>query len=800
MRLEMVNFGPFRQPAAVDFEDAELFAFVGPTGAGKSTVIDAICFALYGSVPRYDDQRLVGQAVSMNANEAKVAFTFDVSGLRYVAARVVRRAKDGKVTTKEARLERTVDGKVETVAGNVREMNDEIVKVLGLTFDHFTRSVVLPQGAFARFLHDKPSERQELLVHLLDLGRYSEMARRARSRAVELDAGAKLAEERLAALAFATEETLAAADERIAQVASLAAAVTAAAPEIAELEAAVSAARRDHDVAQALATALAAIEVPAVLEDVLALRRDASMAVDAAADALERAEAAHASATSDPAATADRAQLLAAIAAHDQHAVAQQDVAVAAEARREAEVMSTTAVDGLAMAEASRSGAVAELEALRLAHTAHALSLHLTVGEPCPVCTQEVASVPKTKTPAALSKAEKSVAAAEKAERDARAIGDRAGKALAAAEARHAAALAQLDRIAATLVDGGGRDELEARLALAQTAQKAVVAAREAEAKARKALDQARADLATAEQRLGKGWALFDRQRDSVASLSPPPPDRLDLEGSWKALTEWAAQRAPEVAGRAGELSARIASAGAAASARLDAVRALATSTGVDAPPDVSLDRLRDTAAHAFAGARAERDRVNAAIAERSGLEASLGSTISAAQVARELGRLLDARNFERWLVAEAAHQLCVGASLVLERLSAGQYALALDTNGDFAVVDHANADELRPVRTLSGGETFQASLALALAMADQLGAMAADNAPRLEAIFLDEGFGTLDEATLETVASTIEALATESDRMVGLVTHVRELAERVPVRFVVTKGAATSTIERVVA
>ena len=147
--------------------------------------------------------------------------------------------------------------------------------------------------------------------------------------------------------------------------------------------------------------------------------------------------------------------------------------------------------------------------------------------------------------------------------------------------------------------------------------------------------------------------------------------------------------------------------------------------------------------------------------------------------------------------MAEALDRLATGASATLRRLSGGQYSLAIDADGEFAVVDHANADELRPVRTLSGGETFQASLALALALADELAGLAAGGAAKLDAIFLDEGFGTLDPESLDTVAATIESLGA-GGRMVGIVTHVRELAARVPVRFEVRKAPVTATVERV--
>ncbi len=63
--------------------------------------------------------------------------------------------------------------------------------------------------------------------------------------------------------------------------------------------------------------------------------------------------------------------------------------------------------------------------------------------------------------------------------------------------------------------------------------------------------------------------------------------------------------------------------------------------------------------------------------------------------------------------------------------------------------------------------------------------------------MFLDEGFGTLDEDTLETVAATLERLAADSDRMVGIVTHVAALAERVPVRFIVGRAGTSSTLRK---
>jgi exonuclease SbcC len=172
------------------------------------------------------------------------------------------------------------------------------------------------------------------------------------------------------------------------------------------------------------------------------------------------------------------------------------------------------------------------------------------------------------------------------------------------------------------------------------------------------------------------------------------------------------------------------------------------------------------------------------------------GRADESAQVARMLAGLLRSDQFPRWLVASALDTLVADASRNLAELSGGQFAL-VHAGGEFQVVDHADADARRPVKTLSGGETFQASLALALALSEQLATLAAAGAPRLDSIFLDEGFGTLDEANLEIVAATLENLASIGDRMVGVITHVPALAERVPVRFAVSRDQRTASITR---
>ena len=94
---------------------------VGPTGSGKSTVIDAMAFALYGTVPRWNDKRMVMYALAPTAVRGTVRLVFDVDGVRYVAARELRRTKQG-VQVKSARLERLLESTATGTLADVTEV------------------------------------------------------------------------------------------------------------------------------------------------------------------------------------------------------------------------------------------------------------------------------------------------------------------------------------------------------------------------------------------------------------------------------------------------------------------------------------------------------------------------------------------------------------------------------------------------------------------------------------------------------------------------------------------------------
>jgi len=820
LRLDLAGFTVFRDPTTIDFTDADFFALVGPTGSGKSTVLDAICFALYGTVPRWGDRRAIASALAPSATEARVRLAFESAGARYIATRVVRRDGRGRVTTAAAGLQLMPPGfdvsKLdsglstedlgEVLAGTPAEMEQAVLDAVGLPYEQFTTCVLLPQGEFAEFLHAKPATRQQILVNLLGLHVYERVRERASTLAATAEAQLAAVDRLLADAADCSDEDLAAAAARVDELRALAAEVDAAAPKLAAARHAGESARATLAEIDAQAARLREVTPPAGLdaltEAVAAARaaaRDARAQVTAAEEREEKLRG-------ELAAAGDPATLRALLDAYaERAALADQEAAFdAAVAAAEAE--QTAALTALASAREQADDARQALEAARAAYQeaqaadqAAALRAHLVPGEPCPVCTQPVASLPAVAHSSALAEAEAAGKAARAALQQAeRLVAERDAaardldRALAAARAQRdqvAARRADLDaRLAGAPSPEALRDELAAIAALGDDLAAAATAVRTA----REASRQAEAEVARAEQRLHAAWRDFDAARDAVAALGPPEADRADLAAAWATLAAWAADR---IADRQAARAAQVASVDAAeASARSIAedLAARFSAAGL-APPEADHARA---AAVALERARAEHERLAERRVQAERLRAQRAEHEREAQVAKALAGHLRANNFERWLLAEALDLLVDGASRILRELSGGQYELVHD-RGEFFVVDHHDAGLRRGVRTLSGGETFQASLSLALALSEQLSGLSS-SAASLESIVLDEGFGTLDAATLDAVAATLENLAARGDRMVGVVTHVTALAERIPVRFEVRKDARTARVERV--
>jgi DNA repair protein SbcC/Rad50 len=791
-RLEVEGFTAFRAPTVVDFAGADLFAVVGPTGAGKTSIIDALTFALYGSVPRLDDRRAVAPVISQNLTEARVRLDFTVDGAAYTAVRVVRATRAGGATTKEARLQRGD----EVLAGTADEVTDVVTALLGLTFEHFTTCVSLPQGQFARFLHDKPRSRQDLLVRLLDLGLYDRVATAARQRAAVTRAAAEVASGQLDRLAGATPEARAEAVARVATLAELSHRLGDERPQIDELNAAVARAQAHADEVAAQLGVLDGLVEPEGVAELSAALVTADEVRRRCAELDAEAVAAVADAERDLAGLPGRGGLE---AQRDDHARrAELADSLARGERAEAEVAGAVAHATAAVerARATRTVATTERERVLVALRAQALVPELVAGEPCPVCGQQVAELPAHEPPADLALADRAVADADSALAA-------ATTALSQAQTQQARVDEKLVRVRADLAEVEGRlvraadlERVEHDLALVSEAETALDKARQAERDARRAVAAAARQHEALAERVSQARRSFDAARDTVAALGPPPAERRDLAADWAQLVRWAGERSPALVEQLADHRRAADRARAGAAERAEAVAAACRTAGVDPGPRGSWPGEAVAAAHA----RAEEAvvRIDEQLAAATRLRADQRAATEQQQVAEALAGHLAANRFEKWLLDEALHQLVAGASEMLAELSGGAYALAVDTrSGGFGVVDHTHASQMRSARTLSGGETFLASLALALALADQVAGLAVAGAARLESLFLDEGFGTLDPDILDVVATALDELGARG-RMVGVVTHVRELAERLPVRFEVRKVGGSAVVERV--
>ena len=788
LTLTAEGFTAFRDSVTVDFTGADFFALVGPTGSGKSSVLDAMCFALYGTVPRYDDDRLVAPSITQGANEARVSLRFELGGSEYVATRVVRRTPKG-ATTKEARLE--CEGDV--LAGDAKGMNAAVAELIGLPFNHFTRCVILPQGEFAQFLHDKPSDRQDLLVKLLDLGIYERMRRRAAQLADEKQNEVALDLRMIEQYSDCTPEALDQVTAEAKAIGELRKQLADAEPRAAELQAAVEGAVAAAQRAGRVVALLREVRVPQPVRSLQAERDRAVAAQRSAAEAQEEAAAALSEADAAASALPDPAEIKVALDAHGDL------VAVLAKLEQndaKVEALSPELSDAtVALAEAVRKRE--EHEAALHDHVPAELIAALVVGEPCPVCAQVVTKKPKVRAGEA-DRARKALDAVRKAEVRARDRVAKAENAIAVASGEREALVSQratLDKRLKGLPDAA---TLTTQLADARAARAAADAARQAHAAAVKAERSAADAVTKVDRQLDTARRQCTAQRDPLVSEGLEPPHvEGELVDAWDGLVAWAANVLPDHEAARDAETERANAVGVELVAMLVDLRDAAAEVGVDARDDPSLSVLGQRAAVAERDATAEKKRITEGMKESAKLKKRVEAVRDEIEVARELALLLKSDRFEKWLVNEALERLVLGASGTLELLSGNQYALAVNEGNEFEVIDHRNADDRRTAKTLSGGETFQASLALALALADQVGSMASGGAAKLDSIFLDEGFGTLDADSLDAVASTLETLGSD-ERTVGIVTHVRELAERVPVRYEVVKGPRTSTVTRV--
>jgi exonuclease SbcC len=776
LRLEVQGLTAYKERASVDFSELDLFAITGPTGAGKTTLVDAMTYALFGEVPRVGGD--VKQLVSQGAERLMVELEFTSGGGRY---RVHRATGHKGVPT--ARIER-LDGGDEWVAeaDRAREVTSYVTTLLGMDYEGFVRSVLLPQGQFERFLSGKPEERRRVLDGLLRLHIYDLMLKRANAIASEHTNRAESLQQALDQYAGATPEALEAAHAVIEELGR-------------RLEG--LGAQRDA-VADALRTAEA-------LSAALQRSKAASERVEGAVKELDRARQLIASGESSleqlrnglaslqtqiKENTYDADLLLNLAKALDLAQRLEKADKRLQQAREQQKSSGPRLEELMKQAESARNAAQeardavesaeAHLQQARRQNLADAVRRDLNPGDDCPVCGQKIASLPSGEH-AGLSEAETALKQRQEAEKAARESAQSLTTQLAVGEREAQSLSSQIEdmenecesdraRLKELLTgESAVAGDIAEQVRIQTAARRDRERLEQEERTTRTDLDTLTAELASATQDINRLNAEIEVSRRDARTA-----DEQAASGREKLAQTAREQKWTDVADDA--------------------------KSGRNPEPRLR-SRLQHTESelaqtHQLIGrAEAEIKRIEEGLAKATDLSAQIAAARASGTLARSLASLLRVDAFPNYIRERALKVLAQDGSRQLSEISGGRYEFQVDGQ-EFLVADRWNGGETRSVKTLSGGETFLASLALALALAERLPALGAgEGAGALESLFIDEGFSHLDAETLDIVASALEVIGQGGERMVGVVTHVTELAERMPARIVVNKTQSGSTV-----
>lgn len=857
--LEFSGLNSYREQQSIDFGalmSQGLFGIFGVTGAGKSTVLDAMTLALFGQVKRAPRQT---QGI-INAREkrCRVRFEFRLSGHSYAAERVFERVKGDAYSCSVKSCRLVEDGSL-VLADKSKVMDDEIVKLLNMDCERFCQTVILPQGQFDQLLHMKPSDRSRMLEELFNYQDYGEsLVRRCRDQLRQADDEVARLNENLSLLEPCGPEDLAALRRQLHEVeeqetalkAALAAAekekqrletlagqeqerqrcrqelalMEARADEIAGLRREEEAARKAEPLRRSLDEAVTLhSQTAAARQEAERARTQQEEAASALSKADDKLRSLHESLEELQSKTEPLLRNLE-LAFHEREAAdavrrkwqeAKSELAASGlaaavdkleqESAQTRQAQTLCAADLASLRQAEKEAlsaweqAVEEEKSAQRENAAALLAQSLREGEPCPVCGSihhqpqahlisdlEAASARTRRTREAWQRLQRQAEQKEKAGQE---LAEKE-KSLASSRQDMQDELnrrrSQLESLAATLKE---KDALWRELAGCDDPQRE-------HARLSSLLEQATRQEKTAASAREEASRLLNQAAIGSEKASAALAERNSR------LSELKQQllQAVEEAGFASAQEAKSA-------LRSDAERQEIAS-GLKAYDEKLLlqqqeygrlnDALRDFDAAAVEPARrraealaeeqrellsrggrlkrdlekAEQDAVRAAE-----LKERQTKALSHAGVLRRLAALLKGNAFVRYLARGTMLELAHESSDILLALTAGRYRLELteDGNSDFILVDN-NGGIRRQISGLSGGETFLVSLAMALALSGKIQMHAAP----LGFFFLDEGFGSLDGASLEAAMTVLEKLPSDK-RAVGLITHVREVRERVP-------------------
>ena len=855
-RLILSAFGPFAGCTELSFEAlgaGGVFLIAGDTGAGKTTIFDAISFALYGEASGGRGRRSGRSFRSDYAapgQETYVELVFTQRGGTYTVRRSPeytrpKKRGQGEITVPPQASLTEPDG---TVLARLEQVNARVREIIGLDRDQFAQTVMIAQGDFLRILNASSKDRKALFQKLFHTGLYAQLQERLRQETGKLqDEAAGYA----AAIAAARgqiiwPENAAPAEWAIAAAQDLQAALEAHLTQQRQAQQALHAALLAAG--QARADCAARLAAAQAGNRQLAARDAAQQRLFAARTEMQ-AQAGQASRL----ALAERAQAVAPVRA--QYEAARQRQAQGAEKLAAAQTQRITCQAALKQSltrleraqarlsegrqaqtqaaalrqllpqcrraeETARQLAQAERETAQLqalsqqaasayqalyhafwAGQAGLLARQLEPGKPCPVC-----GATAHPAPAALDGAVPERQQVDRAERASKQAGD----AFAAQAQKTAALRAGLAEARQSLEQAGAAACTAAELT--KRADQLEQAARAIQAEADAAAQQAQTRQAALDATLQQ---LTSAQADGAASLARQQAALQDACLAAGFADDAAAQAAflpaAELDRLRREITARQQRLAQAEGAAAELTRA---TEGLVPADEAALRQALETAQTRQAQLQAQLRQADAALQRNEAAAQQIAENAAAydaamerCAVAEDVYRTVSGQQSQRAKLSLETYiqqyyfqEVVAAANLRLTSLSGGVYRLRCkpavrdlraQSGLDLDVLD-ANTGLWRDVSTLSGGESFLASLALALGLSDIVQAMS--GGVRLDAMFIDEGFGTLDEAALDQALQLLDKLA-GGERLVGIISHVGALKQRIDRKILVEKTATGSSL-----
>ena len=928
LRLTLSAFGPYAAQTTLDLEKlgkGGLYLITGDTGAGKTTLFDAITYALYDhSSSGIREGSMLRCKYADDKTPTFVELEFEVHGVRYTVRRNPEyqrpKARGEGMTTEKADATLTYPDDRPPVT-KAKDVTAAVQEIIGLDYNQFSQIVLIAQGQFTKLLNASTEERSRIFRKLFRTQRYAQLQERLQAEASALNQqrtaqNAKL-DSLLGGLQFAPDdpdaEALRTLCAQTVPETALALLDTLTARQAAALEEAGTALQATEAQLDTVQQQLGAAAQAQRLAQQLAARQAELAAAKPALDAARAEADRHAGdAVQLDALTAQVTQAQSALAAYDAlDAVCRQqteardaarlaaaqahkrrtqlDSLNAALAAAETELAALADADTRLLALQNRSAqltqrgeALAKLEqrladCQRQAKAAHKaqesyraaaaaqdeararrdalerafldaqaglLAESLVEGAPCPVCgsTHHPARALLPHTAPTQTQVEAARQSAAEADRQAQNASAAAQSALAAANEAKTSLRRDAETLlperftapegtvpltfalmtnvlaeeAAALQTEQADCAAQCRQADADCRRKAQLEAdRQAKTRQRPALEQAaaEADRSAAAQNASAD-ALEGQIAERRAAL--PYPRRADAQAALDKLE--ADRRALRTGMDTAQRKLKQAEqAVAAAEAAVEALTAQQTAAQKDLPAcsaeELTAQQTELTAARETLRSREKQlsaqllpnrktaAQYRAAAEARQALE-SRWQWVSA--LAATAGGTLTSKQkikLEAYIQMNYLDRILRYANTRLMQMTAGQYELERigaenqrsQSGLDLGVIDHYNGTR-RSVKTLSGGESFKASLALALGLSDEVQSSA--GGIRLDTLFLDEGFGSLDEESLELAIRVLSGL-TEGDRLVGIISHVGALKDRIDRQVVVHKArTGGSTVE----